>query len=407
MESAAFGALAGVRVVDLTQMLAGPYCTQMLADHGADVVKIEPLWGEDSRRTRPFHPDDRLLLSGGYYSSVNRNKRSVALDLKRPEAREIVVKLCAKADVVVENYRAGVMERLGLGYESLRAVNPKLVYAAIRGFGDPRTGKSPYMDWPAFDVVAQAMGGVMQINGPDKDSPLKVGPGIGDLVPALMCAFGIAAALLNANRTGRGQFLDVSMVDSILSLCERIVHQYSITGIAPFPEGNRHPLLCPFGLVRAKDGCVTIAAPTDAWWARICSLIGNEALISDPRTATTGARLANSDFVYGVLEAFTSIRTRRELMGIFGGQVPFGPVFDVADIMKDAHFSAREMIIEVPLAGVDASIKVAGVPVKMTETPGRVARRAPSLGEHTSVVLEEIGYEQAEIDRLRGLGIAR
>ena len=406
MNSIGYGALDGVRVIDFSQMLAGPYCTQILADHGADVIKIEPVTGDSSRSTGPFHADDHLDLFGGYYASVNRNKRGMALDLKKPEAREVVRKLLATADVVVENYRAGVMERLGLSYESIREINPRLVYAAIRGFGDPRTGCSPYMDWPAFDVVAQAMGGVMQINGPDKSTPMKVGPGIGDLVPALMCAFGIVAALLNAKKTGNGQFLDVSMVDSILALCERIVFQNSFAGTVPHPEGNRHPLLCPFGLFKAKDGGVTIAAPTDAWWAILCSLIGRDELIADSRTSTNERRLANADFVYGEVEAFTMPRTRRELMETFGGRLPFGPVYDIADIMGDPHFAARQMLVDVPHPGLDKMVRLAGIPIKMTGTPGRIARRAPQLGEHTDLVLGELGYPQLEIDRLRQQHIA-
>ena len=208
-------------------------------------------------------PTTSCKAFGGYFASVNRNKKSIAIDLKQPEGRELVMRLCDGADAVVENYRGGVMDRLGLGYETLHERYPKLVYATIRGFGDWRTGQSPYTDWPAYDVVAQALGGVMAITGPDKDTPMKVGPGIGDLMPATMCAFGIVSAILRAHKTGRGQFVDVGMVDAILSICERIVHQHSFTGGVPVPEGNHHPLLCPFGMFPAKDGYVTIAAHAD------------------------------------------------------------------------------------------------------------------------------------------------
>ena len=184
------------------------------------------------------------------------------------------MRLCDGADAVVENYRGGVMDRLGLGYETLHERFPKLVYATIRGFGDWRTGRSPYTDWPAYDVVAQAFGGVMAITGPDKDTPMKVGPGIGDLMPATMCAVGIVSAILRAHKTGRGQFVDVGMVDAILSMCERIVHQHSFTGGVPVPEGNHHPLLCPFGMFPARDGHVTIAAHADTHFPILCRLIG-------------------------------------------------------------------------------------------------------------------------------------
>jgi crotonobetainyl-CoA:carnitine CoA-transferase CaiB-like acyl-CoA transferase len=396
-----FGALDGIRVIDLTQMLAGPFCTQMLADQGAEVIKIEPIEGDGTRGTGPFRPEDKLRAFGGYYASVNRNKRSIAINLKAPEGREIVRKLANSADALVENYRAGVMDRLGLGYEALSQTNPKLVYAAIRGFGDPRTGESPYVDWPAFDVVAQAMGGIMQITGPDKDTPIKVGPGVGDLMPAAMCAFGVVSAIVRAQRTGQGQFVDVSMVDSILSLCERIVHQHSFQDAIPFPEGNRHPLISPFGMFPAKDGWVTIAAHTDAWWAILCKLIGREDLITDERTATAPARVANRDLVYGEVGKFTSARTKAELLELLGGKVPFGPVYNVREIVADPHFKARDMVVEVPHPGLDRNVAIAGVPVKMNKTPGKVARRAPLLGEDTDAILGELGFASSDIRRWR------
>jgi len=248
------GALEGLRVLDLTQMLAGPFCTMMLADQGADVIKIEPLEGDGTRSMGPFHPDDQVRAFGGYFQSVNRNKASLALDLKRPEGREVFLALLDATQVVVENFRAGVMERLGLGYARLRQRNPRIVYASIRGFGDPQTGTSPYVDWPAYDVVAQAMGGIMAITGADGCTPTKIGPGVGDTIPAVMAAFGVMAAAWRAERTGLGQYVDVGMVDSVLSVCERVLHQYTYGGKVSGPEGDRHPFLAPFGLLPAKDG---------------------------------------------------------------------------------------------------------------------------------------------------------
>lgn len=401
MVASGFGALEGVRVVDFTQMLAGPYCTQLLADQGAEVIKVEPVEGEETRIAGPFRPEDELRAFGGYFASVNRNKRSIGLNLKDPNARELALRLVETADVVVENYRAGVMERLGLSYETLRERNPKLVYAAIRGFGDPRTGKSPYAEWPAYDVVAQAMGGLMQINGPDRATPLKVGPGVGDLYPATLCAFGITAALLRAARTGQGQFVDVSMVDAVLALCERTVHQNSFQDLIPHPEGNRHPLLSPFGLFKAKDGFVTLAAHFDAWWAKLCGLIGRPDLVTDPRTATAEARVTHRDYVYDQLELYTSVHTKKELAAVLGGKIPFGPVNNVAEIVADPHFAAREMVVHVDHPGVERQMAIAGIPVKMSETPGRITRRAPLVGEHTDEILREIGMTDARIAELR------
>ncbi|MGB3071840.1 MAG: CoA transferase [Ottowia sp.] len=404
MPAAGFGALDGVRVIDFTQMLAGPFCTQLLADQGAEVIKIEPVEGEESRQAGPFRPEDKLRDFGGYFASVNRNKRSIGLDLKDPAARGIALELIDTANVVVENYRAGVMDRLGLSYETLRERNPKLVYASIRGFGDPRTGKSPYSEWPAFDVVAQAMGGLMQINGPDRHTPLKVGPGVGDLYPATLCAYGVTAALFRAARTGEGQFVDVSMVDAVLALCERTVHQHSFQDLIPFPEGNRHPLLSPFGLFKAKDGFVTLAAHFDAMWVKLCKLIDRPDLITDSRTATAAARVDHRDFVYEQLENYTSERTKRELTDLLGGKIPFGPVYNVAEVFADPHIAAREMIVKVAHPGLDREMSIAGIPLKMTGTPGRVARRAPMVGEHTGEILREIGIPEARVSELRAQG---
>jgi len=401
------GALDGLRVIDLTQMLAGPFCTMMLADQGAEVIKVEPFEGDGTRQMGPFHPDDRLRSFGGYFQSVNRNKSSIALDLKRPEGREVLLSLLDGAHVVVENYRAGVMERLSLPYEALRARNRRIVYASIRGFGDPHTGPSPYADWPAFDVVAQAMGGIMAITGADGRTPTKVGPGVGDIVPAIMTAFGIMAAVWRAERSGEGQYVDVAMVDSVLSMCERILHQYAYAGTVPGPEGNRHPFLAPFGLLPARDGFIALACHKDEFWATLCRLIGRPDLIDDPRFRTREDRAANQDQVYAQVGAFTAARTRHELMGLLGGQVPFGPVFDVSDIVADPHFRARDMVVELDHPGMMRKLAVAGVPIRLSETPGGVRRRAPLLGEQTDEVLRGCGFSAPEVERLRAANIVK
>jgi crotonobetainyl-CoA:carnitine CoA-transferase CaiB-like acyl-CoA transferase len=313
----------------------------------------------------------------------------------------VLLRLAESTDVVVENYRAGVMERNGLSFERLRARNRRLVYAAIRGFGDARTGESPYVDWPAYDVVAQAMGGIMGITGPDRETPLKVGPGVGDIVPAMMAAFGILAAVLRARETGEGQYVDVGMADCVLSLCERILHQYSYEGKVPRPEGNRHPLLAPFGMVPAKDGWVTIACHRDPFWAELCRLMEAPQFIDDSRFATMAARLENASAVYDTVSAFTRLHTKRELMDRFGGRIPFGPVWDVSEIAADPHYRVRGMVAEVEHPGLASPMRVAGVPVRMTETPGGVHRRAPLLGEHAEEILAGIGLSEGEIAAMR------
>ncbi len=384
------GALSGLRVIDLTQMLAGPYCTQLLADHGADVIKVEPPQGDHTRGLPPFDDADPVREFGGYFQSVNRNKRSIVLDLRTPDGAELLRHLVADADVLVENYRAGVMERLGLSYESLRAINPRLVYGAIRGFGDPRGGASPYVDWPAFDVVAQAMGGLMGITGPDAGSPLKVGPGVGDILPGIFAAFGIMAALWRARASGVGQFVDVSMVDSVLALCERIVHQHSYTGAVPRPEGRGHPLHSPFGMFPAADGWATIACITDTQWQTLCGIMGCPDWGLDPRFATPQARHDHDHLVTAAVSAFTGAHTKQQLLTLLGGRVPFGPVYDMADIAVDPHFAARSMLVDVDHPGLDSPRQIAGIPVKLTATPGHIRRPAPRLGEHQEEIMAEL-----------------
>lgn len=395
------GALSDLKVVDLTQMLAGPVCTQVLADHGAQVLKVEPLAGDGIRSSGPFPADDEVHHFGGYFQSVNRNKSSIALDLKQPDGREIFLRLIASADVVVENFRAGVMERLGLGWEDLHERNPRLVYATIRGFGDKRTGASPYADWPAYDVVAQAMGGIMSITGPVADAPTKIGPGVGDIIPGLMLVNGILAAVHHATRTGEGQFVDVAMADAVLAVCERIVYQQSYEGRTPKPEGNRHPLLCPFGLFPALDGWVAIGCVEDRLWRSLAQIIGRPELAEDPRYATNPARVKHMQDVIAAVEAFTSVRTKAELGKLLGGITPFGPVYDARDIFDDPHFRRREMLVELEHPGSARRVHVAGVPVKLSATPGGVHRRAPLLGEHTTEVLTDLGLDAQAIARLR------
>lgn len=395
------GALAGTRVIDLTQMLAGPYCTMMLADQGAEVIKIEPMGGDPTRLFGPFRDDDGAHHFGGYFQSTNRNKLSLALDLKQPEGRDILLSLVREADILVENFRAGVMDRLGIGYEVLARENPRLVYAAIRGFGDPRTGASPHVDRPAFDVVAQAMGGAMAITGPDAHTPVKIGPGIGDIFPASLAAFGILAAYHHATRTGQGQFVDVAMYDGIVSLCERAVYQYSYTGSSPVPEGNQHPILCPFGVFEARDGQVTIGCPRDTFWMELVAIIGRPELGADPRFATNNQRLAHRAETVEIIESWTRARTKAEIAEALGVRVPFGPVNTAADIYADPHMKARAMLVEVEHPGSARPVTIASTPVRMTLTQGGVTRRAPLTGEHTDAILRLAGVSEEAIGRLR------
>lgn len=395
------GALSTLKVLDLTLMLAGPYCTMLLADQGAEVIKIEPPGGEFARIGGPFMPDDVAKLMGGSFVSINRNKKSVVIDLKSESGKEVFLRLVETSDVVVENFRVGVMEKLGLGYEKLKQVNPKLIYACVRGFGDPRTGRSPYSEWPAYDVVTQAMGGIMSVNGPEPDRPMKVGPGVGDIVPGMLTAFGIVSAALHAQKTGEGQFLDVSMYDAALALCERIVYQYSFTGMIPRPQGNSHPMYVPFDVFPAKDGWVTIACPVDEFWKKLCVAMGKSELAEHPDFATLPERVKRRQEVDRLITEWTSARTKSELSACLGGMVPVGPVQDVADIVADEHVAARNMIVDLEQEGLPSTVKIVNTPIKMTRTQGSVREGAPLLGQHTIEVLRAHGFTEQELASLQ------
>jgi crotonobetainyl-CoA:carnitine CoA-transferase CaiB-like acyl-CoA transferase len=385
------GPLTGLRVIDATQALAGPFCTMLLADLGADVVKVEPPTGDMTRFGGPYTREDTEKAYGGYFASINRNKRSVVLDLKTERGRDGLLRLVGRADAFVENSKVGVMEALGVGYDAMQAVNPRLVYAAIRGFGDPRTGTSPYLDWPAFDVVAQAMGGIVGITGTAEGETFRCGPSVGDIYPATLAALGVCAALVHAQRSGEGQFLDVAMYDGVLALCEAIVYRYSYTGQVSRPTGNGHPALAPFDMFPTADGACAVAAPTEKHWALLCGVIGRPELVDDDRTRTNRERVANARFVREAVSGWTRSRTTAEVVEVLGGRVPVGPVQTADAIFDDPHVAARQMLVEVPQPDGSRPVVLPASPIKLTATPTGVYRRPPRLGEHTDEVLAEVG----------------
>ena len=311
------GALDDIRVLDLTQVLAGPYCTMLLADMGADVVKIERPGGDLIRPNPPFAEDPEAEPYGGYFQSVNRGKRSIALDLGDEGDREDFLSLVEQADVVVENYRAGTMESFDLGYETLTEHNPELIYSSIRGFGDPRTGESPRQGQPSFDLIAQALGGVMDITGPEDGPPTKVGPGVGDIFTAALNCSGILAAVHHRERTGEGQFVDTSMYDAMISLCERSIYQYSYTGEAPSRRGNAHPTLFPYNAFEAADGHVVIAAFNDRHWRNLCESMGRPDLAAEYDAAAD--RLRNRDQLRDEIANWTRDRSADAIVGELEG----------------------------------------------------------------------------------------
>ncbi len=384
------GPLQGIRILDCTQAIAGPWSTMMLGDLGADVIKVEAPRGDLQRPMAPYTREDQERSYGGSFSTYNRNKRGIVLDLTDANDRAKFLDLVESADAVVENMRAGVMDGLGLGWETLRERNPRLVYGAIRGFGDPRTGESPHAEWPAYDVIAQAMGGLVAQNGNGPNDRVQVGPFIGDIYPGTIGAMGVLAALFHAQRTGEGQFVDVAMVDSIMALAEMGVMRYSYLGRPDTPpSGNRSDFAVPFDVFETKDGSMAIAAPTDKHWQELATAMGHPEWGLDEDKATIRARVLNREPIDQALTEWARQRKNNEILDLIGGKVPCGPVNLPGDLFSDQHVQAREMLVAVDQPSGRPIVQVAS-PIKMTATPTGVHRRAPRLGEHTDEVLSEI-----------------
>lgn len=398
------GPLCDVTIIDCTRALAGPFGTALLADLGADVIKVEPPSGDGSRPVAPLPPDYANVGGdepggvdyGGYFASINRNKRSIVLDLEQETDREVLLQLCEQADAIVENMRVGVMDRLGVGYEVIKQRNPRIVYGCVRGFGDPRTGESPYADWPAYDIVAQSMSGHVGITGPQDAIGYPSGVSVGDIFPGTLLALGVIAGIHHARLTGEGQFCDVAMYDGMLAFTETVLANYGYTRQELPPRGQHHPNLMPFGLFPTCDGAVAIAAPTAGHWAALCEAMGRPDLVEDARTGNTFTRRNNQEFVEGEIIAWTRSRTKQEVVHALGGKVPCGPVNGAADIFADPHVAAREMITEFDLPGDNPRVSIVGNPIKYTSTPTGLYRRPPLLGEHTEEVLKEFNIRGNE-----------
>ncbi|WP_121742763.1 succinyl-CoA:mesaconate CoA-transferase [Natronorubrum halophilum] len=381
------GALSNLRVLDLTQVLAGPYCTMLLADMGADVVKIERPGGDLIRSNPPFVDDAEAEAYGGYFQSVNRGKRSIELDFGDDEDRADFLSLVETADIVVENYRAGTMEKYDLSYETLTEYNSDLIYSSIRGFGDPRTGETDRQGQPSFDLIAQALGGVMEITGQEDGPPTKTGPGVGDLFTATLNCIGILAAVNHREQTGEGQYVDTAMYDSMLSFTERAIYQQSYAGEAPTRRGNSHPTLFPYDAFETDDGYVVIAAFGTNHWQEVCNAMGREDLAEEYPTAAE--RLEHREALREELVDWTAERTNDELIDTLEGRVPVAPVQTTEEIFEDPHVDARDMLVAVEQPGADRDVEIAGNPIKMSKTTPEPRGRAPLLDEHREDVLGE------------------
>jgi CoA:oxalate CoA-transferase len=388
------GPLEKVRVLDMTWALAGPYCSMLLADLGAEVIKVEnPEGGDPSRKNFPF-----VKEVSSYFLSVNRGKKSVTVNLQHSRGKEIVLSLAKKSDVLVENFRPGVMDRLGLGYAAMREVNPKIIYAACSGFG--RT--SPYAHRPAYDVIVQGMGGTLSITGEEGGPPVRVGFSIGDIGGGVFTALGILSALHERERSGQGQMVDVAMLDCQMAFLENAFTRFFATGEVPKRIGTRHPVQTPFQALPTKDGYIVVAVARQDWWEKFCQIINRLDLISDERFKTNPARTKNHKDLEEILTAITRTRNTAEWVAdMEKADIACGPVNTVPQVAGDPHTLAREMITQVEHAQA-GMLRVVNSPIKLSRTPVKLERASPVLGEHTEeVFMNLLGLSQADIAKLR------
>ena len=388
------GPLEGIRVLDMTWALAGPYCSMLLCDLGAEVIKVEnPEGGDPSRRNFPF-----IEGISSYFLSVNRGKKSITVNLQHPQGKEVILGLAKKSDVMVENFRPGVLDRLGLGYAAVKEVNPKIIYAACSGFGQ----KGPYAHRPAYDVIVQGMGGTLSITGEAGGPPVRVGFSIGDLGGGIFTAMGILSALHERERSGLGQMIDISMLDCQMALLENAFTRFFATGEIPERIGTRHPVLTPFQALPTRDGYIVVAVPREDWWQKFCHLINRQDLLADDRFKDNPSRTKNHKELEDILSAVTRTRTTAEWVAAMEKiDVACGPVNTVDQVAQDPHTIAREMIARVqhPQAGM---LRVVNSPIKLSRTPVKLERASPQVGEHTNEILTTLlGLTEEEVAGLK------
>ncbi|MFQ5658460.1 MAG: CaiB/BaiF CoA transferase family protein [Candidatus Methylomirabilales bacterium] len=389
--------LEGVVVLDATQVMAGPYCTLLLADMGADVIKVEkPHGGDDSRAMGPPFIGEESAA----FLAINRNKRSVTLDLKSIEGRDLFRLLARRSDILVENFRPGTMEKLDLHFEAIQQINPSIIYCSISGFG--HTG--PYRNRGGFDLVAQGMSGLISVTGQPGGPPTKVGVPISDLNAGVFGAYGILSAYVHRLKTGEGQHVDTSLLEGAVAYTFWESSIYFATGEVPQPLGSGHRLNAPYQVFETKDGAVSIGGANQSTWEKLCGVLGRQDLLEDPNFLTNAERVRHYRKLGTLLQPIFHQRTTAEWLALLEkGGVPAGPIYDIAQVYEDPHIRDRDMVVELdhPVAG---KIKNIGIPVKLSLTPGEIRRPAPLLGQHTDEVLLWLGLDSSEIARLRQVG---
>ena len=398
------GPLNGYKILDLTRAYAGPYATMLLADMGATIYKIEPPEGDPNRQLGPFLcEEDKDMGLGGFYSSINRNKKSIALDLKKPDAQKIAQELVAQCDAMIFNFSSPqILDKFHLDYDTVSRINPRIVYVSISGYGTNRIVPSLYEGKPTIDMMMQAESGTLSVTGAPTGEMYKVGPGIGDTYTGTVAIVALLAALLKAKETGKGQFVDIAMLDSMVMLSERILYQYSYTGVSPGPIGNRHPMQSPYSLYYTNDGAIVLAAFPDRYWDKLVEVLDIDVLRTDPRFTTREARLQNQDALDEIITGWTSKRSKQEAMEVLDGTGCLAAPVNVAgDLFASEHIRLREMLVEVEgHPGTGQKVQITGTPFKFSDTPAAIYHRAPLNGEDSRSILRALGYPEEEIDRM-------
>lgn len=385
--------LEGVRVLDFTRVMAGPFATMILGDLGADVIKIEPPGGDDTRSWGP----PWIGIDSAYFMSVNRNKKSIIIDLKKPESREIIQELVKKSDVIVENFRPGVAEELGISYTKLSKINPRMIYCSISGFGQ----SGPYRDKPGYDLIALAMSGLMSITGEPDRPPVKFGVPIADLTTALFAVLSILSALYWREKTGRGQYIDMALLDVQILLLSHQAFNYFATGEEPKRMGSAHPNIVPYQAFETNDGYIVVTVGSEKLWEKFCKVLERPDLIENPKFKTNADRVINrEELIEELSRIFKSKPTGFWLEVLEKAGIPAAPLLTVGQALNDEHVKYRGMVIEIehPEAGL---IKMLGTPFKLSETPGRIRTPPPTRGQHTYEILRELGFTDEEIRELK------